>query len=104
GQVADADTEQDAGIPRAAGRDEAPYRAPVAHRPAPDVPRPERQVGAALDRGDQPRDVGGVVREVAVHLEDQLGAVGKRAPETGEARRTEPLLALALHTVHGVEL
>ena len=53
---------------------------------------------------DEPTDVGRVVREVAVHLEDQLGAVLERAAEAGEVRGAEALLARAVQDGHAVEL
>ena len=44
------------------------------------------------------------MREVAVDLGDQLGAVGERAAEAGDVRRPEPLLALAVEDVDEGEL
>ena len=36
------------------------------------------------------------MREVAVHLEDELGSVVKRPPEPGDVRRTEAFLDRAM--------
>ena len=36
------------------------------------------------------------MREVAVHLEDQIGTVGEGAAEDGDVRRAEPLLRPAV--------
>ena len=44
------------------------------------------------------------MREVAVHLEHELGAVRQRTPEPGEVRRPQPLLALTVQDVDVVEL
>ena len=63
--------------------------------PPGDVARAESEVGAAArirGRRDQPRDVGGIVGEVGVHLDDPLGAGGERAREAGDVGRAEPLL------------
>ena len=45
-----------------------------------------------------------VVREVAVHLEHELGAVVERASEPGEIRRPEPFLARPVEHVDVAEL
>ena len=44
------------------------------------------------------------MREVAIHLEDQLGVARERAAEAGEVRRPEPLLAVAVEDVDEREL
>ena len=44
------------------------------------------------------------MREVAVHLEDELGAVGERAAEAGDVGGPEALLALAVEHVDVGEL
>ena len=71
----------------------AAHEAPVRDRAARDVAGAEHEVGAVLGGRDQPRDVGRVVREVAVHLEHELGAVGERAAEAGDVGGAEALLA-----------
>ena len=60
------------------------------------VARAEHEVGAGLGRRDQARHVLRVVREVAVHLEHELGAVVERAPEAREVRGPESLLGRAV--------
>ena len=73
--------------------------APVRDRPARDVAGAEHEVGAVLGGRDQRRHRGRVVREVAVHLEHELGAVGERAAEPGDVGRAEPLLRGAVEHV-----
>ena len=90
-------------VERAARRHEAPQRAPVLHAPAFHVARAEHEIGV-LRSGEQPRHVLRVVREVAVHLEDQLGAVRERLPERGEVRRPEALLPRPVENVDVGEL
>ena len=68
-----------------------------------DVARAEHQVGIARG-GDQPRHVGRVVREVGVHLEDQLGPAGQRLPEARDVGAPEALLAAAVQHLDGLVL
>ena len=44
------------------------------------------------------------MREVAVHLEDQLGPVGERAAEAGDVRRAEAFLPRPVQDGDEVEL
>src|SRR5262249_23220803 len=53
---------------------------------------------------DQARDVGRVVREVAVHLEDEVGSVRERPLKARKVRRPESLLALTVEDRDEVEL
>src|SRR5438874_10609369 len=78
GEVADADAEQEARVERAAPRDDAPAESPVLGAAAVDVAGAEREVGAGLARGQQPRYVLRGVGEIAVHLEDVARAFGER--------------------------
>ena len=57
-----------------------------------------------LGGGKQARNVCGVVREVTVHLEDQLGALCERVTKAGEVGGPEPLLLLAVQDVDVPEL
>ena len=57
-----------------------------------------------LRGGEQSRHVVRVVREVAVHLQDQLCPVGKRPPERSQVRRPEALLARPMENVDEIEL
>ena len=100
----DPDTEQQSCVERAAPRDDATAKTPVLGASARDVARAEREVRPRLARGDEARNVRGVVREVAVELEDQLRAVRKRAPESGDIRRPEALLTVAMEDGDEVEL
>src|SRR6478752_7548152 len=96
GRILDAHPQPRRRVQRAAAGDRAANQPPVAD-PAPgDVAGAECDVCALLDGGDQPRHVRRIVREVAVHLQDELGALVERAAEAGEVRRAEPLLALAM--------
>ena len=91
GQVAHRHAEHEPRVERAAGRDRRAGRsAPVLDAAARDVARAEHEVGV-LRRREQPRHVGRVVREVAVHLDDQLGARVERAAEAGEVGRARAL-------------
>ena len=87
-----------------AARDEPAHYAPVPDAPALHVARAEHQVGALLGRRDQPRHVVRVVREVAVHLEDQLRALRERVCEAGDVRRAEAFLPLPVQDVDEAEL
>ena len=84
-----------AGVGAAAAADQPPPRPPLGDPAAGDVARPEHQVGVG-GRAEQPRQVGRVVREVGVHLGDQLGAAGQRPAEAGDVGGTEALLARAV--------
>src|SRR5205814_536668 len=53
---------------------------------------------------DQARQVGRVVREVAVDLDDQLGVPVENAPEAGQVGGAETLLPLAVEHLDVVEL
>src|SRR5204863_5092889 len=90
-QIADAEAEDDARVPRAAAAHELPQQPPVAQAAAFDVARPEREVGALARRGEQPRKVRRVVREVRVHLYDVRRAGGQRVREARQIRRSEAL-------------
>ncbi len=96
GEIANRDAEQHARVPRTPDRDEAAAEPPVVGSAARDVARSKREVGALHARVDQPGHIGGVVREVAVHLEHVLGAVSKRAPEAGEVCRPQAFLPRAM--------
>jgi hypothetical protein len=60
------------------------------------VARPEHDVGAVPGRVDQPREVGGIVGEVGVHLDHEVGAGRQRLAESGEVGAAEAVLALAM--------
>src|SRR4051794_9940578 len=105
GQIALSQPKHDRRVQRAAARDEAPQRAPVAHPAAVDVARAQRHVGAALaHRAEQSREVRGVVGEVRVHLEDVIGAALQGVPEARQVRRPEPLPHRAVQHRHRRQL
>src|SRR4029453_18282107 len=93
GEVAHRHAEQDARVPRAAGRDETPQQSPVPDTAALDVARAEHDVRVGRGRY-QSRNVVRIMGEVAVHLEHEVCAGAERAAEAGEIRGAEPLLAL----------
>ena len=72
--------------------------APVAHAAARDVARAEDEVGL-LGRRREPEYVRGVVGEVAVHLEHELGAQPERVAEACEVGRAEPFLTRPVEDV-----
>ena len=104
GEIADAHAENEPRIERAAPGDDPPPEPPVRGAAARDVARAEREVGSSCAGGDQPRRVLGIVREVAVHLEDQLRSVCEGPLEAREIRGAEALLALAMEHGNEVEL
>src|SRR5207244_4090736 len=84
GRIVHPELEEERGVEGGAAGDHAPYDAPVSDPPTADVARPENDVGALLGGGDQTRDVPWVVREVAVHLQYQLGSLREGPPEARE--------------------
>ena len=84
-QVAHRDAEEERAYSEPPRRDEPPAPGPSRDPPPGDVARAEHEVGVVRGR-DQPRHVVRVVREVAVHLEHELGAE-RRAP-AGSRRGT----------------
>ena len=69
----------------------APQSAPVRHLAPVDVARAQHDVGV-FGRLDQERDLGRVVREVGVHLDDEIRAPGKGVIEPGDVGGAEALL------------
>jgi hypothetical protein len=103
-QVVNGESEQHARVERASPRDDPPDDSPVPSAAAVHVPRAERDVGTAVARRDEPWNVGRVVREVAVHLEDQVGVGAECVSEGGEVGGTEPFLAGSMQHGDVVEL
>src|ERR1700679_3082546 len=95
GQVLHVEAEDDARVGAAAAADRPPQRAPVTNAAAGHVARAEHQVGP-LRRLQQPRQVGGVVREVRVHLEHQAGTAREGVAEAGDVGGAEAFLAVAM--------
>src|SRR6185369_11811698 len=96
GQIAHADAEDRARVERAAARDELAHRAPIDRAAAVDVARAEHQVGAGAGARQHDGQVLGVVREVAIHLEEELVVAGQGPLEAGDVGGAEPLLAGAV--------
>ena len=86
--------------PRLSARRSRPQ---LGHAAAGDVARADHEVGV---RGglDQRRDVRRVVREVGVHLDDELGAAGERVLEPGGVGAAEAVLLGAVEDLDRVEL
>ncbi len=76
----------------AALSDEAAQQAPVGDAAAGDVARAEREVRAGTNGVEQAGEVGGVVREVGVHLEHVGAAVVERVAKTGEVGGADAVL------------
>src|SRR5262249_26097524 len=95
-QVADPDAEDRAGVEAAGPRDQLSRRAPVDGAAARDPAGAEDEVGALLTGCDQSWYVLRVVREVAVDLDNELGAARERVVEAGDVRRPEPFLGGAV--------
>src|SRR5262249_35900835 len=74
--------------------------APVDGTAALDVTAADDQVGPLLGGGQELGQVLGIVREIAVHLEDELVVAGKRPAETRDVGGAEPLLAGPVQDVH----
>src|SRR4051812_42056931 len=104
GEVAHVEPENCARVPGAAAADESPQQSPVGHGAARDVAGAQHQVGAVLGRRDQPWQVGGVVREVRVHFEHQVGSACERVLEAGQVGAAEALLAGAVEHRDRIEL
>jgi hypothetical protein len=92
-EVPDRHAEHGARVPAAEARDEPARRGPVLDAAAVDVARAEDDVGAPAGGVQQPRQVGRVVREVRVHLDDVAGAASERVVEAGHVGRAEAALA-----------
>ena len=94
GQVPHLHAEREAGVGAAAAADRLPQPAPVRDPAAGHVAGPDHEVGA-LGRLEQPRQVGGVMGEVGVHLQHQAGAGLERPVESGDVGGAEAFLARA---------
>jgi hypothetical protein len=99
----DGQAEDGAGVEGAASADGPAEEPPVPRAAADDVARAERDA-RPLGRGDEPGQVLGVVRVVAVDRGDELRVRGEGAAEGGHVRGADALLALAVEDVDEVEL
>src|SRR3954470_12363191 len=95
-QIADGDAQDQSRVEAAAAAEGAPVERPVLDAAAVDVSRADHEVGV-VSRADEARKVGGIVREVRVHLEQQLGPAGEGALEARQVRPTQALLRRPVH-------
>ena len=79
GQVADPEAEHEAGVGAPPAAIACLSRLQVAHAPAGDVAGAQHEVGLP-GRRDQAGQVGRVVREVRIHLQDQLVLLPSTGP------------------------
>ena len=77
---------------------------PVRHAAAGDVARADREVGTVVDRAEQPRDVGRVVREVGVDLDHHVVAAREPGREALAVRAPEPHLPRPAQHVDAADL
>ena len=82
-------------VPVGEGAEDQPAQRPVHHADALQVARADDDVVAPRG-GDQLRHVARVVRQVGVHLQDELGVGGQRRPHAVEIRPPQPPLAGAV--------
>jgi hypothetical protein len=99
----DGQAEDGAGVEGAASADGPAEEPPVPGAAADDVARAEHDARPP-GRGDEPRQVLGVVRVVAVDRGDELRFRGEGAVEGGHVCGADALLALAVEDVDEVEL
>src|SRR5207253_71936 len=103
-EVADVQAEHPARVCRAALADQAPHQPPVAHAAAGNVARAQCQVCACAHGCQQAREVRGVVREVAVHLDQKAGAAVERMAKAGQVSGPDPVLLAAVQDLHPLAL
>jgi DNA polymerase (family 10) len=99
----DADPEQRASVQAPATAHDATEKPPVPDAAAGHVSGSEREVGLG-GRPHEPGEVGGIVREVAVHLSDELGSLGENPTKSGQVRRPEPVPVRPVENSQIVEL
>src|SRR5205814_8230427 len=96
GEIAHAQAEYQARVRRPALAYEASQQAPVADAATRNVAGAEGQVRPFPDGGEQAAEVGGIVREVAVHLHHVSGATVQGVAEAGEIGGADPVLLRAM--------
>ena len=99
GQIANRQAEQQARVQRSCPADQTAAQRPRLDDAPVDVARPEHDVGSP-GGGDQGAEVGRVVREVAVHLRDQVVAASERPRESRPIRASQALLPAAVDDLH----
>ena len=86
---------------RAIGHQQARHR-PIHYIDALHITRTNNHIGTLLGCGNQARQVVGIVREVAIHL-DNIVIIALQAPaETGQVSRTQAQLTLAAKQVQAI--
>jgi DNA polymerase (family 10) len=98
-RVANAETEHRLRVQTPAPADGAADEPPVAHRATRRVAGAEGDV-RLVRRGDQAGNVAGVVREVGVHGQNELGSLGESPTEAGHVGRPQPRLGRPVEDVH----
>ncbi len=83
-------------VAAAGAGEQPPVQRPALHAAARHVAGAEHDVGALARGVDQARDVGRIVGEVGVHLDDEVGAGRERLVEAGEVGAAEAALARAV--------
>ena len=81
--------QQQRGVDVAALGEQSPVPAPVRDRPARDVARPDHEIDALEERGDQARERLGLVGQVGVHLDERLPAPLEAPREPGPVGAAE---------------
>ena len=92
GEVLNVDPEHRPCVGAASAADQPPKRAPFLHAPTGHVSGAEHEVGAGR-AGEQARQVGGIVGEVRVHLDDEICAARQRLAKPCDVGGAETLLA-----------
>lgn len=98
GQVVDRNAEDELRVETAAPTHEPTHEPPISRSASRHVAGAEHEVGLS-GGSDEPGKVGRAVREVTVHLDDEVGAGCERLPEPRQVRRAEALLARAVQHV-----
>src|SRR5438270_324379 len=99
GEVADVDAEKQPRVETPALGQRAAMPPPALHAPSLGVARAENEVRVP-GRFHEARDVGGVVREVGVHLEHEVRSAVERVRETRQVSAAESLLPRAVQDAH----
>jgi DNA polymerase (family X) len=102
-RVANAESEHGLGVQTASPADGAADAPPVAYRSTRHVAGAEGQIRLAC-RGDEARNVAGVMREVGVHRQDELRSLGESTTEACDVSGPEAVLGRAVEDIHVGEL
>src|SRR5262249_14778284 len=83
--------------------DRSTEKPPIANSAARDIARAQYEIGS----GHGPKEgsqVAWIVREIGVHLDQEVRAAGQRVSESRRVGRAEALLARAVKPLHQIEL